>query len=861
MLASCPPAAPSRATRGPALFRPRLFRFAATGTAASLVQLAGLHVGLALGWAPLLANAAALLVATQVNFGLSAGFTWRDRRSPQAAGAALARQWARFHLAMASTAALNWAVFTGARAALPPSVAAALGILAAAGANFLLGDRIVFRPAGAPPRVQQRAALPCPTPTDRLPGTSGAEQASAGVPAGHHGVAAPGAPRWERPALSGVLALAAVLYGWGITREGWGNPYYAAAVRSMLASWSNFLFGAFDPAGFITVDKPPLALWLQALAARLLGFQGTSLLLPQVVEGVLTVLALHWAVRRSHGPLAALLAALILALTPVSVAINRTNLPDALLVLLLVGAGGCLLVAVESGRLRPLLASAALVGLAFTTKMLQAYLVVPACALTYLVAAPGTLRRRLGHLLAFGTLLAAVSAAWPLAVALTPPEARPYIGGSQTNSAFELALGYNGLGRLWGQGPGGPPDAPPPAGAPPGAVGDTLPPPPGAALSSGGPPPGPGGGFGGPPGWLRLFNAEVGDQISWLLPLAALGLAVGLASRGRRPRTDGPRAACLLWGGWLVAHAVVFSCMRGIFHPYYTAALAPAIAALAGTGLATLWDAYRQRTWAGRLLPLALGLGAGWPAVLVARGGWHPWLGSVIAGGALLAGGGLIAAHCGRRRTIGVAAFGLGMAALLLGPAAWGVATLQQPALAMNPQAGPRAAGGLPFGPPPGAGLGPGLGVPVAGNPPLPPGLPPGPPGAPPDATSPGLIAYLQAHRDGATYLVATTGSMAAAPLILATGEPVLAMGGFAGADPVPTTAQLAALVRAGALRFVLLGGPPGAGPGGHADRQAWVQAHCQLVEATAYGGTPSARPFGPPPGQLYDCAPSRDQS
>lgn len=690
---------------------------------------------------------------------------------------------------------------------------------------------------------------------------------------------------WSRAALVAVAALAVFFYTWGLARNGYANEYYAAAVLSMAQSWKAFFFGSIDALGFITVDKPPFAFWVQALSARVFGFSSWSILLPQAAAGVATVLALYHLTRRTFGALAATLAALVLVLTPITVAIARDNLPDAALVLLLVGGAWGTLNGLRSGRLRPLLVGAALVGLGFNTKMLQAYLVVPSFVLTYLALAPGSLRRRIGYLAAAGVVLAVVSASWMLVVDAIPASQRPYIGGSTDNSVLELVLGYNGLARILGRGwmPGSP-GGPLPGGEPgPGGPGFGGPGPGGSGF--GGP------GFGGQAGWLRLFNAQVGGQISWLLPLAAASLLAGLIARRRQPRTDGVRAWYLLWGGWLATHFLVFSFAEGIFHPYYTVDMAPAIAALCGPGIAALWDLYRRGWRTAWLLPASLGATAAWAIALLSRSAWLPWLRPVVLAAAALAIVGLLAGRLvasGTGRLAARTALALGLVAVLAGPTAWASTPLQNGALGVIPAAGPMDAGASGFGggrpdlaggPPPGFAGGaapPGArGFPRAGQVPrnadangsgLPGGMPPGmpfqapsgadafapgggmgPPGAPGERqpASPALIAYLEQHRGSAAYLVAVDGANSAAPLILATGQPVMAMGGFSGSDPAPTTAQLQALVASGDLRFVLGGGRGGFGRGG-SERTRWVQANCAPVDPSVYGGQGGQ--------QLYDC-------
>ena len=295
-----------------------------------------------------------------------------------------------------------------------------------------------------------------------------------------------------------MVCLGTYLYAWNLARNGYGNEYYAAAVLSMTRSWHAFAYGALDAVGFITVDKPPFAFWIQALSARVFGFGAWSILLPQSVATLATVLIVFGLTRRTFGSLAALVGAAMLLLTPISVAMARENLPDPMLVLLLVAGAWATLEAVRTGRLRWLLLGAVMVGLGFNTKMLQAYVVVPSLFLTYLTLAPGGWRRRISHLAAAGAVLAVVSAAWVVTVHGTPPDQRPYIGGSRTNSVLELVVGENGLGRILGRNAS--------------AVLSNVAPQLAGVTPSGG---GLGANLGGAAGWDRLFNAQVGAQISW----------------------------------------------------------------------------------------------------------------------------------------------------------------------------------------------------------------------------------------------------------------------------------------------------------------------------------------------------------
>ncbi|MCW2982937.1 MAG: hypothetical protein JWR63_507, partial [Conexibacter sp.] len=315
-------------------------------------------------------------------------------------------------------------------------------------------------------------------------------------------------PAWVRPALLGVLALAAALCLWNLTISGTSNDYYAAAVKSASVDWKAWFFGSLDPGSFITVDKPPLALWMMGLSARVFGYSSFSMLLPDALCPIAAVGLLYATVKRAFGPAAGIAAALALATTPITIAIARVNNPDALLVLLLVASAFFTQKAIATGRTRPLLLAGAMVGLAFMTKMLQGWMVVPALGAAYLLAGPPALGKRVAQLgAAFATMLA-VSAAWPVAVTLWPGS-KPYIGGSTDGSVWDLILGYNGFGRLTGNEGG---------------------------MGGGG-----GASFGGVAGLWRLFNAEVGGQVAWLLPLAGVSLVAGLWLTRHAPRTDAKR--------------------------------------------------------------------------------------------------------------------------------------------------------------------------------------------------------------------------------------------------------------------------------------------------------------------------------
>ncbi|HMG61908.1 MAG TPA: glycosyltransferase family 39 protein, partial [Streptosporangiaceae bacterium] len=426
----------------------------------------------------------------------------------------------------------------------------------------------------------------------------------------------PRAAKAVRPRRAGIglgvlLAATALLYLAGLSRNGWANDFYAAAVQAGTKSWKAFFFGSFDASSFITVDKTPASLWVMELSARMFGLNYWSVLVPQALAGVGSVALLHATVRRWFGPGAGLLAGAALALTPVAALMFRFNNPDALLVLLMTAAAYGTARAIESGRTRWLVLAGALIGLGFLAKMLQAFLVVPGFGLAYLVAGPPRLRTRIWQLLAGLGAVIAGAGWWVAAVMLTPAASRPYVGGSTSDSILQLALGYNGLGRLDGNETGSVGFGGVGAGADAGA---------GAGGRGGG-----GSAFGGAAGLQRLFASEMGGQISWLLPAALLAMAA-LGWLAWRSRSGPALAALLLWGGWLLVTGLVFSFMAGIIHPYYTVALAPPIAALAGTGAIALW---RDRSsWRARgLLAAGVAATACWSYLLLARSpSWYPEL-------------------------------------------------------------------------------------------------------------------------------------------------------------------------------------------------------------------------------------------
>jgi 4-amino-4-deoxy-L-arabinose transferase-like glycosyltransferase len=635
-----------------------------------------------------------------------------------------------------------------------------------------------------------------------------------------------GEPAWARPSLLGLLAATAVLYLWGLSASGWANDFYSAAAQAASQSWKALFFGSSDASNFITIDKPPAALWVMGLSARLFGVSSWSLLAPQALMGVATVALLYAAVRRWFGPAAGLLAGAVLALTPVATLMFRFNNPDALLVLLLVAGAYATIRALEGGATGWLVLAGACVGFGFLAKQLQALLVVPAFALVYLAAAPGSVARRLGQLVLAGVAMVASAGWWVAIVELLPASARPYIGGSQTNSILELTFGYNGFGRLTGDETG--------------SVGGA-----------------PGGGWG-QTGWTRMLGPEVGGQIAWLLPAALVLLAAGLWLARRLPL---PRAAFALWGGWLVVTGLVFSFMQGIFHAYYAVALAPAVGALVGMGATSLWRA-RERVEARLVLAGTMVVTAVWGWALLRRTpDWHPGLAALVLVGGLAVAAALAAGSWsgqGRRR-LAAAVAGAGLLVALAGPAAYSLDTAATPHGGAIPSAGPDvpgARGGPGGGPrgafrggPPGAqngpvpfgrGFGQGMGLGRGAGPGQGPGGGPGGLGGLLDGGTPDaeLVALLRQDAGSYTWVAAAVGSNSAAGAQLATGEPVMAIGGFNGSDPAPTLEQFQQFVAEGRIHYFLGGGRMGGGSMGGSDaaRQisAWVQ---QNFTASSVGG------------------------
>ncbi|MDT5012592.1 MAG: hypothetical protein QOH57_4209 [Mycobacterium sp.] len=600
---------------------------------------------------------------------------------------------------------------------------------------------------------------------------------------------------WPRLALFTLLAATALLYLWGLGSSGWANDYYAAAVQAGTQDWKAWLFGSLDAGNAITVDKPPASLWVMVLSARIFGFSAWSMLLPQALMGVGTVGLVHATVKRCNGAGAALIAGAVMALTPVAAAMFRYNNPDAMLVLLLTAAAYFMVRAIGTGATRWIALAGAMIGLAFLTKMLQAALVVPAFALVFLLAAPGSVPKRLRQLL-IGAASIVVSSGWFLAlVEFWPPGSRPYIGGSTDNSLLQLALGYNGIQRVAG----------------------------GEGRPGGGSPM-----FGGAAGIGRLFGESMGTEISWLLPAALIGLLAGVWFTARRPRTDDLRAQLLLWGGWLLVSGAVFSFMHGVIHPYYTVALAPAVAALVGISVRELWRG--REFWRSRAVLTAMSAGTGvWSFILLDRTqDWLPLLRWIILISSIVVASVIaVGAHRLGKATAAVVA-----AALLLGvgaSAAYAIDTV------VRAQSGP-----MPTSGPVTHAFGPGPGGPGARG-------PGGPGGLKNMGADNAALKQLLKSAAGSRWAAASVGSMPASSLELATGTSIMAVGGFTGGDPSPTLQQFQQYVADHQVHYFIagMGGPGGGRSGNGRDITAWVQQHFTSTDvggATVYDLSQAAR-------------------
>lgn len=652
---------------------------------------------------------------------------------------------------------------------------------------------------------------------------------------------------WKDWRLLCAVVFAAILNFYDIAKEGYANLYYAAGVKSQMISWHNFFFNSFDPGGFITIDKPPLGFWIQTLSATIFGFHGWSILLPQALAGVISVILVYALVVNIFGRHAAALSAMIMAITPIAIAANRNNTIDCLLLLTLLLATWMVMKFIVNQRFGWLIGAAVLVGLGFNIKMMQAFMVLPAILLVYWLSSMSSWQKKLIQIIALSSIIGVVSLSWGVIVDLVPKSERPYIGSTKTNSVMELIFGYNGLSR-WkgdvipsmsqgssegmgagmGQGmalsAGEFPDlnaggvSGPVGGLPGGGLPDEmeLTPEMQAQLAEMFGPGGAGGAMGNPMGGetgskgaLRLMSKSMFGQIGWLLPLALLSAFYLLwRTPWKDYYRDRKKQMVVFWLVWLVPMLVFFS-YAGFFHRYYLIMMAPAIAILAGVGLTTLWANRKQSALHSWIFFLA-SMGTIVIQFIYLRHYYEDWkwLIFLIAGSVILFGIGIWMLKRSKdehvvpvlRKTV----FGLLLISVLAGPAVWSSTLLLYKGSETLPYAGPElnASSGL-----------------FSGMSEM-------------NAVSDKLKKYLSAQYKEGGYLVATESAQSASTLILDTGLPVIAMGGFLGSDPAMSVEKLETLTKSGQLSYFLIGGMSfNKDPADNTSKvNEWIKQHCQEV-------------------------------
>lgn len=629
-----------------------------------------------------------------------------------------------------------------------------------------------------------------------------------------------------------ILVIALVLYGYGTWKTGSANDFYTSAITSMTQNFKNFWYASFDPAGYITVDKPPVALWFMAISAKIFGVSNFSVVLPSVLFGVGSVYLMYRLIKPKFGKNAGRIAAFVMTITPIVVADSRTNNMDATLVYFLLLSLWMLQKAVDKNNIYWLMGSFALIGFSFNIKMLQAFMIVPAMLLFYWIASKNNWKKKAMHTVLAIISLLVLTLAWPLSVDMTSANNRPYEGGSEHNSVMELAFGYNGTQRLLGQttGTGGtfkgmgnqnsksknnqannnqptPPNMSKnnqqkghmkmPGGNKP------------AGMKNGGAPGGGGGSIFniGTAGPLRLFQSALGPQISWLLPFAIIGMLASYIvyadPRRKWYQTTEKQKQIVLWTGWLVLVGGFFS-VASFFHPYYTIMLAPAIAALSGIGLMGMLKAlkvFNRKNIRFYFLPLAIAVTAMLQAWYVSS--YYSWLTILI----LIIG---IAASLGiifiRSKKIMKNVIIAGLITIAIAPSFWSMT----PTIAKTSDAIPSAGPDLLNSHGNQGGIGNG-------------------------SVNTKLLKYLQKNQGNAKYLFATADSGTAAPYIIKTKKAVMAMGGFNGTDPAMTLSKFKQLVKSGQVKYYLDGGKSGAT---NSSIVNWIKKHGKKVSAKTYGGT-----------------------
>ena len=583
--------------------------------------------------------------------------------------------------------------------------------------------------------------------------------------------------KWTLPAL---LVLTGALYLFGALHNGMANSYYAAAVQAASQDWTAWLFGSLDAANYVSVDKPPLATMVMGLSSRLFGFSSFSMLLPSVLAGVGSVWLVYAAVKRQFGFMSAAIAGMVLAMTPVAALMFGFNNPDAILTLMLTASGYAFLRSLEGKRPLPWLGLAGLfTGLAFNTKMLQGLMVLPAIVLVYLVFAKPPIITRFLHMMFAGVITTMSTLWWSVLVWLTPAGSRPWVGSTNDNNIWSLIFGYNGLGRLLGgRGMGGGP--------------------------GGGHGPG-GAGFGGQTGIFRIFNNDFGPNIAWLLALALAGGGLMLWILRKTPRTNRGRAAVIFWMLWLLIHIVIFSMTSGVIHPYYVVVMAPAVAALVGISLPFLWGAYTRRKPYAWLLPVLVGVTAATTVIILGYAGTMTWLMWIVSLFGLAGMIGLLVNLYTPRRWLQNSAIVAALAACMLAPTVYTLATVNVAHTGSIPTAGPNSTA-------------------MQGS---------------NNETSQAdsqLVQYLLRHQHGATWLVAVASANESAAIQLTSGQPVMAVGGFNGSDTPLTLEQFKQLVKDGKVNYYAISSHGRGGPGGgNNEITAWVKQTGTVVN---YGGS-----------------------
>lgn len=632
----------------------------------------------------------------------------------------------------------------------------------------------------------------------------------------------------ENMILSFILILAAILNFANLKIEGYANEYYAAGVKSMTMSLKNFFFVSFDPSGFVSIDKPPLGFWLQAISAKIFGFSGWSIILPQALAGVVSVGLIYFIVKRSFGSKAGLISALCLAITPVFVAASRNNTIDNLLVMTLLFASLALSKAAEKGKLKYLILSFFLIGLGFNIKMLQAYMILPAIYITYIISSLLPVKKRISHLFIGTIILLLVSLSWAIAVDLVPASNRPYVGSSTNNTVMELIIGHNGLERL--------------------GIGGTnndkrnfensssdqnlikMPPQYGNYIKdihqqiSGNIRGGMGGGFGGQEkaSIIRLFSKNsLSDQISWFLPLAVFGfLAAALKEKLKNPFDNEKKLALVFWVMWLLPEFVYFSFTKGLFHPYYLTMLAPPIAALTGIGLISMWQFYKEKEsgWKSYLLPIAL-IADGLVQILILSYYYDSTnvakiLSLIVAILCFISSIMLIVMNTKDKEIIPKISneklkkilISIALISIFAAPAFYSSTAIFYKMQGNFPSAGLSLISSKQ------------VNIPSKDN------------------STDKLIKFLQANRKNEKYLVAVPSATDyASSIIIETGEPVMALGGFSGTDNIITLNEFKKLVSEGAIRYAIISGD---GRGANSEIINWIKENGKLIPESEWSGS-----------------------